>query len=63
MLVHGLRRAAEMHESAKTLESLGIAPMLTEGTVHWQQALGELGVSPVPEGLQAKLVALMERMP
>jgi 3-hydroxyisobutyrate dehydrogenase-like beta-hydroxyacid dehydrogenase len=63
MLVHGARRAAEMYESSQTLLSLGISPSLTEGTVDWQQALGELGISPVPEGLKAKLAAIMERMP
>ncbi len=55
MLQHGLRRAAEMHESAATLQGLGISPMMTENTVNWQQALGDLGADPIPEGLQAKL--------
>lgn len=63
MLVHGLRRSAEMYESSQTLLSLGISPMLTEGTVGWQQAMGELEISPVPEGLKAKLKAILERMP
>lgn len=63
MLVHGLRRAAEMYESSKTLRDLGISPMLTEGTVGWQQALGEMQVSPVPAGLKAKLAAILEKMP
>lgn len=63
MLVHGLRRAAEMHESAQTLLSLGVSPMLTEGTVGWQQALGDLALNPPPEGLKAKLAAILETMP
>ena len=63
MLVHGLRRAAEMDESAQTLLSLGVSPMLTEGTVGWQQALGELSLNPPPEGLKAKLAAILENMP
>ncbi len=63
MMVHGLRRAAEMYESSETLRSLGVAPILTEGTVDWQQAIAEFGVSPVPEGLKAKLAAILERMP
>jgi 3-hydroxyisobutyrate dehydrogenase-like beta-hydroxyacid dehydrogenase len=63
MLVHGLRRSAEMYESSQTLLSLGISPMLTEGTVGWQQAMGELNISPVPEGLKAKLKAILEKMP
>lgn len=63
MLVHGLRRSAEMNESSQTLLSLGVSPMLTEGTVGWQQAIGKLGVSPVPKGLKAKLTAILEEMP
>lgn len=37
MITHGLRRAAEMEEAAKTLIALGVAPMMTEGTVHRQR--------------------------
>ena len=33
MEVHGLRRAAEMEESARTLEGLGIEPVMTRGTI------------------------------
>ena len=39
MVTHGLRRAAEMEESAKTLASLGVEPIMTEGTVRRQRAL------------------------
>jgi 3-hydroxyisobutyrate dehydrogenase-like beta-hydroxyacid dehydrogenase len=38
MATHGLRRAAEMEEAAKTLRSLGVEPLLTEGTVQRQRA-------------------------
>jgi 3-hydroxyisobutyrate dehydrogenase-like beta-hydroxyacid dehydrogenase len=58
MMVHGLRRAAEMAESVKTLEALGVEPLLTRGTVVRQQAIGELGVSQPPLGLNAKLARL-----
>jgi 3-hydroxyisobutyrate dehydrogenase-like beta-hydroxyacid dehydrogenase len=34
---HGLRRAAEMEESAKTLQSLGVDPVMTRGTVRRQR--------------------------
>lgn len=37
MEVHGLRRAAEMEESAKTLQSLGVEPIMTRGTVTRQR--------------------------
>jgi 3-hydroxyisobutyrate dehydrogenase-like beta-hydroxyacid dehydrogenase len=57
MLVHGIRRAAEMEEVVKTLEALGTGALLTRGTVARQQALGTLGLSP-PEGLAAKIEAI-----
>lgn len=57
MLVHGIRRAAEMEEVVKTLEALGTGALLTRGTVARQQALGLLGLAP-PEGLAAKIEAI-----
>jgi 3-hydroxyisobutyrate dehydrogenase-like beta-hydroxyacid dehydrogenase len=58
MMVHGVRRAAEMEEVVKTLEALGVDPLMTRGTVVRQRAIGGLGVSPVPEGLAAKLAVI-----
>lgn len=40
MATHGLRRAAEMAESAKTLEALGIDPIMTRGTLIRQAKAG-----------------------
>ncbi len=60
MLVHGLRRAEEVYEVTQTLTDLGIAPLMSENTVAWQQALGELALSPVPVGLTAKLDAIIK---
>ncbi|MEJ6009860.1 NAD(P)-dependent oxidoreductase [Novosphingobium aquae] len=37
MVTHGLRRAAEMEESAKTLQGLGVEPVMTAGTVRRQR--------------------------
>lgn len=37
MAVHGLRRAAEMEESVKTLQALGVEPVITQGTVRRQR--------------------------
>jgi 3-hydroxyisobutyrate dehydrogenase-like beta-hydroxyacid dehydrogenase len=37
MATHGARRAAEMEESAKTLASLGVEPIMTSGTVRRQR--------------------------
>lgn len=58
MMVHGVRRAAEMEESAKTLEALGVEPLMTRGTVARQRQIGSLAISPVPETLDAKLERL-----
>lgn len=37
MATHGVRRAAEMEEAAKTLVSLGVEPVMTAGTVRRQR--------------------------
>jgi 3-hydroxyisobutyrate dehydrogenase-like beta-hydroxyacid dehydrogenase len=39
MKIHGLRRAAEMEESAKTLSALGVDPIMTRGTVIKQREM------------------------
>jgi 3-hydroxyisobutyrate dehydrogenase-like beta-hydroxyacid dehydrogenase len=54
MMVHGLRRAAEMEEVVKTLDALGTGSAMTRGTVERQRAIGELGLV-APDGLAAKL--------
>jgi len=45
MATHGLRRAAEMEESAKTLLSLGVPPVMTRGTVYRQREAAGKGKS------------------
>lgn len=60
MMVHGLRRAAEMQEVVLTLEGLGIDPLMTRGTVTRQRQIGSLGISPAPETLCAKLERLAQ---
>ena len=57
MMVHGLRRAAEMEEAAATLAALGVAPTMTRGTIERQHAIGTLHAAP-PAGLDAKLAVL-----
>jgi 3-hydroxyisobutyrate dehydrogenase-like beta-hydroxyacid dehydrogenase len=39
MATHGVRRAAEMEESAKTLTALGVDPVMTRGTVIRQREM------------------------
>lgn len=59
MLVHGLRRAAEMRESAATAAALGQSGAMAAASADWQQRLGSLGLSPLPEGLAAKADAVL----
>ena len=61
MMVHGARRSAEMAESVKTLEALGVAPLMTRGTVERQAEIGGLGIKSPPEGLDGKLAVLTGR--
>ncbi|WP_028880429.1 NAD(P)-dependent oxidoreductase [Terasakiella pusilla] len=41
-MTHGIRRAAELREVAKTVEGLGLSGDMAHATVVWQQRLGEL---------------------
>lgn len=58
MMVHGLRRAAEMEEVATTLADLGTGAAMTLGTIERQRAIGQLGIVP-PSSLCAKIDALL----
>lgn len=62
MMVHGLRRAAEMEEVAKTLDALGTGSAMTRGTVERQRAIGALGLAPGGD-LAAKLTAIRGATP
>ena len=46
MTTHGARRAAEMEQSCRTLEALGVQPVMTRGTVMRQRAMAESGLRP-----------------
>lgn len=61
MLSHGTRRAAEMEEVVRTIEALGINPVMTRGAVEHQRAMGSLDLPRPPEGLEAKLSAVRAR--
>ena len=61
MIVHGLRRAEEMEEAARTLEDLGVEPAMTSGTVRRQRAVGSLRLGSAAEGLAAKIQQIRER--
>lgn len=55
MMVHGLRRAAEMEEVVKTLDALGTGSAMTRSTVERQRAIGALGLMQPDAGLPAKI--------
>ncbi|MEM9716163.1 MAG: DUF1932 domain-containing protein [Pseudomonadota bacterium] len=42
MMEHGIRRAAEMEEVAKTVAELGLPNSMVAATVEWQRRIGEL---------------------
>lgn len=60
MMVHGLRRAAEMEEVVRTLDALGTGSAMARATALRQRAIGGRGIAPVA-GLAAKLGALLDR--
>ena len=64
MATHGLRRAAEMRDVCETLESLGVEPALTRGTVAREQRTGDARLKDrfggkVPQDRRAILEALI----
>ena len=59
MMVHGLRRAAEMEEVVRTLDALGTGSAMSRATIERQRAVGTLGLLPAPT-LDAKLDALLD---
>lgn len=60
MLVHGVRRSAEMAEVCDTLESLGISPIMSESTRHLQGVIGDFATAASVPELSDKL-ALIDR--
>lgn len=61
MIVHGLRRAAEMAESANTADALGQTGAMAQATAAWQARIGALGLA-APDGLEAKVALLLQAL-
>ncbi len=59
VMTHGIRRAAEMREVARTVEDLGLAAPMAKATVMLQQEIGELGLDAEEIGA-ADLAALTD---
>jgi 3-hydroxyisobutyrate dehydrogenase len=68
MTTHGIRRSEEMREVAKTVQELGIAPLMSTAISAHQSTMGQLKLKDrcggaLPEGLDAVLDAIMEADP
>jgi 3-hydroxyisobutyrate dehydrogenase-like beta-hydroxyacid dehydrogenase len=63
MLVHGSRRAAEMHEVALALRDLGLPDRMAEATARWQAELGALELPADGDDLGARLDAILAALP
>ena len=61
MTAHGIRRAAEMREVAKTLRALDIPPAMTTGTIAWQDEMGALDLTLAPDAALADQIALIQQ--
>ena len=61
MAAHGIRRAAEMREVAKTLRALEISPAMTTGTIAWQEDIGHLDLTLEPGTGLAEQMELVEQ--
>jgi len=57
MIVHGLRRAAEMDEVVKTLDALGTGSAMARATAERQREIGRRQLRS-PDGLDAKIEAI-----
>lgn len=44
VMTHGVRRAAEMREVARTIDDLGLSGDMARAAVAWQQRVGDLGL-------------------
>jgi hypothetical protein len=56
---HGLRRAAEMREVAKTVDDLGLTGRMSRAITDWQQDMGDLGLTLDAEGYAARADAIL----
>ncbi len=62
MMVHGVRRAAELREVAKTVEGLGLYPGLSRATAEWQDIVAATRADPGADDLIARLDGVLARL-
>ena len=59
---HGVRRAAEMREVAKTVEGLDLPADMSHAIVKWQQRVGDLGLPPGDPNLPDRADAVLDAL-
>jgi len=62
MATHGIRRAAEMRESAATVAELGLDPGLVAAVAESQQRIGELGLAGLSGDLKDDVTRTLEAL-
>jgi len=62
VMVHGVRRAAEMREVALTVEQLGLCPSMSRAAAQWQQTIGELAVAVTQADYRARADAILRAL-
>ena len=55
MMVHGRRRAAEMHEVARTVRDYGLPGSMAAATADWEQLIGDLALEPGGNDARARV--------
>jgi Domain of unknown function (DUF1932) len=63
MMVHGIRRGAEMREVAATLRELRLPDRLAAATATWQEEIGALGLGEGAAEIAARADRLLDRLP
>jgi len=59
---HGIRRAEEMHEVAKTVANLGLSNGMSQAAADWQRLIGELGVMRTKDEFNTRADAILNAL-
>ena len=62
MMVHGARRAAEMHEVAATVADLGLPGAMSGASALWQATVAGLGADPGEDDLETRMDRVLSRL-
>lgn len=62
MVVHGTRRAAELREVARTVDELGLLPVMSAATAQWEDKLAGLVDATDAPGLAPMLTRILDKL-